>query len=43
MMLAYQIGTWTAIAMLSLGSIAVFVVFLVTALRDLRAERNPDT
>ncbi len=42
MMLAYRIGTWAAIAMLSFGSIAVFAIFLVTTLRDLRRERNPD-
>jgi hypothetical protein len=42
MILAYRILTWTAIAMLSFGSTAVFVIFLVTTLRDLRREPNPD-
>jgi TRAP-type C4-dicarboxylate transport system permease small subunit len=42
MMLAYNIWTWTAIAALVFGSIAVFVVFLVTTWRRLRAERKPD-
>jgi hypothetical protein len=41
MMLAYRLWTWTAIAILAFGSIAVFVVFLVTTLRRLRGERNP--
>jgi len=41
MMLAYNIRTWTAIAALAFGSIAVFVVFLVTTWRRLRAERKP--
>jgi hypothetical protein len=41
MMLAYRIWTWTAIAMLAFGSIAVFVAFLVTTLRHLPGERNP--
>jgi hypothetical protein len=40
MMLAYRIWTWTAIAMLAFGSIAVFIVFLVTAKRRLRGGRN---
>jgi hypothetical protein len=40
-MLAYNIWTWTAIAALAFGSIAVFVVFLVTTWRQLRAERKP--
>jgi hypothetical protein len=42
MMLAYNIWTWTAITTLAFGSIAVFVIFLVTTLRQLRGERNPD-
>ena len=42
MMLAYRIWTWTAIAMLAFGSIAVFVVFIVTAKRRLLGGRNPD-
>lgn len=41
MMLAYRICTWTAIAMLAFGSVAVFVIFLVTTWRHLRAERKP--
>jgi hypothetical protein len=41
MMLAYRIWTWTAIAMLAFGSMAVFVVFLVTTLRHLGGERSP--
>jgi len=40
MMLAYRIWTWTAIALLAFGSITVFVVFLVTAFRQLRAEKH---
>jgi len=40
MMFAYRLWTWTAIAILAFGSIAVFVVFLVTTLRRLRGERN---
>jgi len=42
MMLAYRIWTWIAIALLAFGSIAVFVVFLVTTIKRLRANRNPD-
>ena len=42
MMLAYRIWTWTAIAMLAFGSIAVFVVFLVTTMRHLGGEPTPD-
>ena len=42
MMLAYRIWTWIAIALLAFGSIAVFVVFLVTTFKRLRAKRNPD-
>ena len=42
MMLAYRIWTWVAIALLAFGSTTVFVVFLVTALRRLRGNRNPD-
>jgi hypothetical protein len=42
MMLAYNIWTWTAIATLAFGSITVFVIFLVTTLRQLRREQNPD-
>jgi len=41
MMLAYRIWTWTAIAMLALGSVAVFVVFLVTTMRHLGGEPTP--
>jgi hypothetical protein len=41
MMLAYRICTWTAVAMLAFGSVAVFVVFLVTTWRHLRAEWKP--
>ena len=41
MMLAYRIWTWTAIAMLALGSMAVFVVFLVTTIRHLGGEPSP--
>ena len=33
MMLAYRIWTWIAIALLAFGSIAVFVVFLVTSFK----------
>jgi len=40
MMLFYNIWTWTAIAMLALGSMAVFIAFLVTTWRHLRAEEN---
>lgn len=40
MMLAYRIWTWTAIALLAFGSITVFVVFLVTTFRQLRAEAH---
>ena len=42
MMLAYRIWTWIAIALLAFGSIAVFVVFLVTTFKRLRGNRNPD-
>jgi hypothetical protein len=41
MMLAYQIFTWSAIAMLAFGSIAVFVIFLVTTWRQLYGDRDP--
>jgi len=41
MMLAYRICTWAAIALLAFGSVAVFVIFLVTTWRQLRAERPP--
>lgn len=41
MMLAYRIWTWTAIAMLALGSVTVFVVFLVTTMRHLGGEPSP--
>jgi len=41
MMLAYRIWTWTAIAILALGSVAVFVVFLVTTMRHLGGEATP--
>ena len=30
MMLAYRIWTWTAIALLAFGSVAVFAVFVVS-------------
>ena len=40
MMLFYNIWTWTAIAMLAFGSMAVFITFLVTTWRHLRAEEN---
>jgi hypothetical protein len=40
MMPVYTIFTWTAIATLAFGSTAVFVIFLVTTLRDLRRSRN---
>jgi uncharacterized protein YpmS len=40
MMRAYQIWTWIAIALLAFGSIAVFVIFLVTTLQHLPGERN---
>jgi len=44
MMLTYRIGTWAAILILAFGSTAVFVVFLVTALRQLRkAKPGNDT
>jgi len=39
-MLFYNVWTWIAIAILALGSVAVFVVFLVTTWRHLRAEQN---
>ena len=42
MMFAYRIWTWIAIALLAFGSTAVFVVFLVTTLKRLRANRNPN-
>jgi len=41
MMMVYNVCTWTAIVVLAIGSIAVFATFLVTTLRQLRAERNP--
>lgn len=40
MILIYRICTWTAIAALAFGSVAVFVIFLMTTLRHLRAERK---
>jgi hypothetical protein len=43
MMLAYKIWTWAAIAVLALGSIAVFATFLATSLRQMYGARNPDT
>jgi len=42
MMFAYRIFTWTAITLLALGSIAVFLVFLVTTLRQLRGGQRLD-
>ena len=41
MMLVYRIWTWIAIALLALGSTAVFVVFLVTTFRRLSGNRDP--
>jgi hypothetical protein len=41
MMRVYTILTWIAIATLAFGSIAVFVAFLVTTWRHLRAEQKP--
>ena len=41
MMLAYRIWTWTAIAILALGSVAVFVVFIVTTMRHPGGEPTP--
>jgi hypothetical protein len=42
MMLVYRIWTWTAIALLAFGSIAVFVVVFVTTFRQLRGGKNLD-
>jgi len=42
MMMLYPILTWIAIALLAFGSVTVFMVFLVTALRQLRAEQRRD-
>lgn len=43
MMLVYPILTWIAIALLAFGSVTVFMVFVVTALRQLRADRRRET
>ena len=43
MMRIYPILTWIAIALLAFGSITVFMVFVVTALRQLRANRRSET
>jgi hypothetical protein len=40
MMMLYPILTWIAIALLAFGSITVFTVFVVTALRQLRADKR---
>ncbi len=39
-MLAYRIWTWTTIALLAFGSMAVFVVFLVTTVRQMRGGKK---
>ena len=41
-MFAYRIWTWVAIGLLAFGSVAVFIVFLVTSWKELFGSASPD-